>query len=195
MKFWSSRKISGSKDTARFWAFMRPDWEFRSFYVELVTFLVGDGDGDVLGTSEYCDDGNILPPTRPFRLAPHGQQQEVPAVSSYAPEPHSPNGMASQANGRTTPKSNVNVPSHVRVANGGSNASASSNSLPPHLRSKPTSETKGPITKSPNSRLVTDGPVDTTYKASIPAPMLSPPSSPATIVQQDPSVDKLYLNA
>ncbi|KAH4069727.1 hypothetical protein HBI38_148640 [Parastagonospora nodorum] len=100
-----------------------------------------------------------------------------------------------KANGTTTPKPNVSVPPHVRAANGGSNASASSNSLPPHLRSKPASETKEPVTKSPNSRLVTDGPVDTTYKATIPAPMPSPPSSPATVVQQDFYVDKLSLNA
>ncbi|EAT80024.2 hypothetical protein SNOG_12726 [Parastagonospora nodorum SN15] len=52
-----------------------------------------------------------------------------------------------------------------------------------------------PVTKSPNSRLVTDGPVDTTYKATIPAPMPSPPSSPATVMQQDFYVDKLSLNA
>lgn len=48
--------------------------------------------------------------------------------------------------------------------------------------------------KSPNNRLVTDGPVDSVTKATIPAPMPSPPSSPATVVQQGLSVEKLSLD-
>jgi hypothetical protein len=48
---------------------------------------------------------------------------------------------------------------------------------------------------SPNNRLVTDGPVDMIVKASVPAPMPSPPSSPVTIVQQDLLMRQLSLTA
>jgi hypothetical protein len=48
---------------------------------------------------------------------------------------------------------------------------------------------------SSNSRLITDGPVDTVPRAIVPAPEPSPLSSPATIVQQDLAIEKLSLSS
>ncbi|KAF2824367.1 hypothetical protein CC86DRAFT_384013 [Ophiobolus disseminans] len=97
-------------------------------------------------------------------------------------------------NGTTTPKANGNMPPHLRAT--GTAGGAVSKSLPPHLRGKAMSGTKehSPV-ESPNNCLVTDGPVDTVTITAVPAAMPSPPMSPATVVQQDLSVDQLSLTS
>jgi len=67
-------------------------------------------------------------------------KQELEQLSREAHESVNGDADKEKANDMAKPKSNVSIPPHLRAANGGSNSSAGSKSLPPHLRNKPSSE-------------------------------------------------------
>ncbi|KAH7064036.1 hypothetical protein BKA63DRAFT_428394 [Paraphoma chrysanthemicola] len=85
-----------------------------------------------------------------------------------------------KANGTVTAKKSSITPPHMRVATPSSDGTVKK-TVPPHMRGKMAVS----ACDSPSNPLVTDGPVDTVSRAQVPAPTLSPPLSPATVMQQD----------